>query len=194
MNKKNSKSVRCFVGIKVPPLSSFTSLREELLISSKEEASSSRPVRLISPEDFHLTVKFLGRVEVDRLEELKTVLKHSCEKSEAIQIRLSGIGSFKNSLWIGVEENPELVSLAASMDKACSLLGFSRESKKFVPHITMARLENEAIRKLVPLLNKFEAYNWGTLHPEWVHLFQSETLPEGAHYSELQKFKLTNNT
>lgn len=97
-------------------------------------------------ERLHLTLKFLGSVEADRLNGLVDALS-VLQQTERFQIVLSGLGAFPSIsrpsvLWLGVEEGAgELKTLAEQVDRCCQAAGFEPEQRDFTPHLTLARVK-----------------------------------------------------
>ena len=98
---------------------------------------------------------------------------------------MQGFGCFKQALWLGIAESEAIQKLTRSLDSALSIVGIEQERKPFVPHLTVARLRANARVKISELQADYGHRDWGTLEVGTVHLFESETLPEGARYTKL---------
>lgn len=147
-------------------------------------------LRIVPPANLHITLKFLGSVAEEKLGEIDTALKAVASKHEPMELEYEGIGVFKNSIWVGVAANEALHKLAASIDDACGALGYNKEQKPYVPHLTLARFDRNGKIKLSELREKFADKQWGSTQVDTVQLFKSETLPEGARYSVLSSYSL----
>ena len=107
-------------------------------------------LRLVDPNGVHLTLKFLGNVDSSRVSVLTDALDAVGEGAAPFALQLSGVGAFPTPrsprvLWAGVTGDIEsLTALARLVDEACSTLRFSRERRPFSPHLTLARVRENA--------------------------------------------------
>ena len=102
--------------------------------------------RWIDVENYHLTLRFIGDVEGHVADEVANALDRVRRPSFALA--LSGVGAFgskkPHSLYAGVAPSPDLVALQAEIERICQRLGLPADPRKFVPHVTLARLRNVA--------------------------------------------------
>lgn len=104
-------------------------------------------INWVKIEHLHLTLKFLGEIDVSQLQKVKRVLTGICQNHHKFCLQFQGLGAFPNwqrprVLWVGIEDSLPLVSLAG--DISCSLpLG---DSKVFHPHVTLARIKESSYR------------------------------------------------
>ncbi|CAG0957498.1 MAG: RNA 2',3'-cyclic phosphodiesterase [Rhizobiaceae bacterium] len=100
--------------------------------------------RWIDVENYHLTLRFIGDVEGHVADEIANALDKV--HRPAFHLTLSGVGAFgqkkPHSIWAGVAPSPELNALQAEIDRICQRLGAPADPRKFVPHVTLARLRN----------------------------------------------------
>jgi RNA 2',3'-cyclic 3'-phosphodiesterase len=100
--------------------------------------------RWIDVENYHLTLRFFGDVEGHVADEIANALDRV--HRPAFTISLSGVGAFggkkPHALWAGVSASPDLFALQAEIERKCQRLGLSADPRKFVPHVTIARLKN----------------------------------------------------
>jgi RNA 2',3'-cyclic 3'-phosphodiesterase len=117
----------------------FATWQEEL----KNEVSYKQwPVK----EDLHITLKFLGAVEDEKVKLLRELLRSISEQSP-FSLTVGKIGTFgkPNSprvLWAGVEKTEPLESLFKQIEKVATFIGFSKENRPYTPHITLAKKWN----------------------------------------------------
>ncbi len=108
--------------------------------------SGLQNARWISPENFHITLRFLGDVSEDMAFEVDNALSQI--HAEPFDIQLDGLGCFGHSkphaLWAGVAESEPLRALQARQEVALQKLGLSPEPRKYMPHVTVARLNKRA--------------------------------------------------
>ena len=179
--------VRCFAGIRFDRLEMLQGLLAELDQLVDDPASG---LRIVPPANLHITLKFLGSVDEPQLSAIDLALKEVATGHGPLQLDYAGVGVFKNSIWVGVVANESLTRLATAIDLACAELGFRREDKAYVPHITLARFDREGKIKLSALQEKFADRRWGEGRINAMQLYKSETLPQGAKYSVLSQYQL----
>ena len=107
---------------------------------------SDDKVGWVRPENVHLTLKFLGDIREEALNDLCAALEETCRHHTPFDVGLTGLGAFPSArrariLWAGVGAGSErLCSLATDVDAAFAPLGFEREGRPYVPHLTLGRV------------------------------------------------------
>lgn len=124
-------TLRLFIGIRIP-----APLHERL-----EALQSGVPgAKWIAPENFHITLGFLGDVEENRHEDLHEIL--AGVDGAPFELTLSGTGSFGSKvpklLWAGLEPAPALEALQKKITGRLVRGGLPVEARKFSPHVTLA--------------------------------------------------------
>ena len=149
-------------------------------------------LRWVKPEQFHLTLKFLGDCAEDRLSKLHLTIEEMARSHSSFGLSFEGTGFFKSGsslkvLWLGVSEGKERVrSLADELNEACSAVGFQREEKPFHPHLTLARSkESFSARTLESIIKQCPIPPLGPILIEKVALIQSVLSPQGPRYTTL---------
>ncbi len=100
-------------------------------------------------QNLHFTLKFLGELPKDRLNELSMALKTAATQSHPFSLRLGNVGFFPKRgtpriIWLGVERGgQELIQLANLLESNCLERGFGKSDKPFQPHVTIARAKRE---------------------------------------------------
>lgn len=95
-------------------------------------------------DNLHLTLKFIGEVDSDKLNTLKEVLNNVALTNSPFTLYLDSIGKFnkgnKSIIWSGIKkEDNSLLHLYNSIEGALSKEGFKKESRNYSPHITLCR-------------------------------------------------------
>ncbi|MEF2553565.1 RNA 2',3'-cyclic phosphodiesterase [Aurantimonas sp. A2-1-M11] len=98
--------------------------------------------RWIDPENYHLTLRFIGDVEPRLADEI--VARLDRVDRPAFSLSLKGVAAFgskkPHSIYAAVEPTTELADLQAEIDRICRRVGLPADPRKFVPHVTIARL------------------------------------------------------
>lgn len=165
----------------------------DLSAQLKKVCPSARWVRL---EDVHITLKFIGEVPLEKLEQLRRALGELPDFGP-ITVRFVGLGFFPSArrprvFWAGVEADPKLAELAAAIEMKLEPLGIEPERRAFHPHLTLARLESpegtQALREAVEALGSPE---FGEETFSEFHLYQSVLKRSGAEYTRLVTYPLS---
>lgn len=145
-------------------------------------------------ENLHVTLKFLGAVADEKLEEVRAALAN-IRSDQAVTLEFRGLGFFPNEkrprvFWAGMEASPNLKTLASDIEVAVEKLGIPREKREFSPHLTLARFEGPT---LPASLRKAIAENaqreFGSLRTNEFRLIHSKLKPSGAEYTTLASFR-----
>jgi len=111
--------------------------------------------RWIDVENYHLTLRFIGDVEGHVADEIANALDRV--RRPEFMLNLSGVDAFgskkPHSIYAGVSLSPELNALQGEIERICKRLGMAADPRKFVPHVTLARLRNPRIDDVVHYLS-----------------------------------------
>jgi 2'-5' RNA ligase len=150
----------------------------------------ARDVAWVAGDNLHLTLKFLGGVETERLEALAGAVRAAAASCDPFELNVEGLGAFPSPsrprvLWAGVHEGAgPAAELARRIDDALAPLGCAREARTFAAHVTLGRVrEPRANLALAAALARDESF--GRQRVERVTLMRSELSPRGARHSEL---------
>ena len=93
------------------------------------------------PENLHLTLAFLGEVAPDRAAAVRQTMERTAVRP--LVLTFDHVGRFQRDggdiWWIGLAENKALLELQKELCGHLSAAGFPLESRRFSPHITLAR-------------------------------------------------------
>jgi 2'-5' RNA ligase len=154
-------------------------------------------VRWIGSPGMHLTLKFLGEVAAEGLSSIGSVLKKVVAAHSHFPLVLQGTGSFPGDrnprvLWVGVREEPELLSLVREIEDGLAAEGYPRETRPFHPHLTLGRVKARArIQATLAALEQERETVFGEMQARKVTLFESLLSPQGAEYRMLSEFDLS---
>ena len=174
--------LRLFIAIACPPLSKIADLLKELKIIALQ---SNGEIRVVADSNLHITLKFLGASSPSSIASVTALLDDIAAHTPSFDIALTGAGIFKDAFWLGTSQCTTLTELATAIDQRLAPLGFALETRPFVPHLTVARINQQARTALHSWLQRCNTETWGNLHVREIHLYQSETLPTGVNYSIL---------
>ncbi|WP_219415910.1 RNA 2',3'-cyclic phosphodiesterase [Pseudonocardia nigra] len=162
--------MRLFVALSPPPEA------VDELWSAVEAVGTDRPgLRWTRPEQWHLTLAFLGEVDDPARQDLVERLGRAARRHPPLTLALSGAGRFGDRvLWTRVSGDVEPVRrLAASVRAAARRARLPVDDRPYRPHLTLARAGGEVdLRSLVDALAGFAGRPWtaGELHLVRSHL------------------------
>ena len=148
--------------------------------------ASNLEVAWVPPENYHLTLKYLGWCRLAVLELLKDELSTLLAKDSSFEIRMRGVGAFPAEkkarvFWVGLERGErELAALAKKIDEAMAEFGFEPEKRAFVPHVTLGRFRK--VGDATNLVLPFSDQNVRGGRVERITLYESFQGPKGTHY------------
>jgi 2'-5' RNA ligase len=158
----------------------------------EESLAHPLPGRPVRPENWHLTLRFLGEVDEtgrDRL--LREV--DAADRGPAFAVRWGGLGAFPRVrratvLWLGMEQGEvEAARLAAVIEEAVQAAGFPAEERPFRGHLTLSRIRPDqdvtAVVEAVPDLGL-------AMRVDRVALYESHLGRGGPRYDQVEVFSL----
>ncbi|WP_095588793.1 RNA 2',3'-cyclic phosphodiesterase [Actibacterium ureilyticum] len=175
---------RAFVGIDIP----------EHIITVLQPVQDRLPMgRIVPPENLHLTLCFLGDVSDPALEAVHERL--SALHQPGVDITLSGLdwigGAHPRAIVAGVVPHDGLTALHRAVLGACHGAGVVVERRRFVPHVTLARLgKARASAALNDVVLSHRLTPFGAFRAHGFTLYQSDLRPEGAVYTPLASYPL----
>jgi 2'-5' RNA ligase len=184
--------MRLFVALDLPP-----ALRTRLSFL----AGGLPGVRWVPPENYHVTLRFIGELPRWRAEEVDQSLANI--RAPGFALQLAGVGAFAKggrvtALYIGVERNAALEHLQAKVERALQNAGVEGERRRYVPHVTMARLEGargEGVpeAKVAAWVQSHNLFRSTPTTVEHFTLFSSQLGKEQAVYCPEVEYELTGN-
>jgi len=150
-------------------------------------------IKFVKPENLHITLKFLGDTEEERKDEVISVLD-SLEDRNSFKSDIQTVSAFpgmKNPkvLVAKLIRNKEILQeINSGLENQLLKLGFEKEDRYFIPHITLARTKDNQGRK--SLADWFESkertkFNEISFEISKICLFQSILKPDGPIYKEI---------
>ena len=183
--------IRIFIAFELPEAqkASLRNLQSEL----KKQGGN---VRWVRPEGIHLTLKFLGDVDENQIDEIDTATKNAANDIAAMKIQIKGTGAFPNFrrprvFWVGVNEpSGNLSALADEIEEQLAQVGFQKEQRAFKPHLTLGRVKDSRGLDTVIKHIQTEEFDGGSFTAHKLVLMQSQLKPTGAEYTPLRTIEL----
>ncbi len=164
------------------------------------EIHENLKLKFVNPEQAHQTVKFLGDVPEDRIEEVKGALVEISRKP--FDIALRGVGFFPEAspekvrnirvIWIGMEKGvEELKALQKEVESKMHALGFPLE-KRFSSHVTLCRVKmlsragsRDEMGRLLKKIAELGEEGVGEMLVDELKLKRSTLTPKGPIYEDV---------
>jgi len=154
-------------------------------------------VRLVKPENAHITLKFLGETEENRIPGIAEAIHSVSSNIEPFDFQFENTGVFLNKnkprvLWIGILQGIEQIrQLSFLIDDMLFKTGIPKEEKIFTAHLTIGR--NKYDKEKIDGLNDFLAYSFTPIRQiaDRLILFESELTPRGPVYTQIESFIFT---
>jgi 2'-5' RNA ligase len=150
-------------------------------------------LRLVAPQNIHITIRFLGGINPAMVEKVYEAMKTVKFRPFIVQIR--GLGVFPNInyprvVWAGMTDGVEqLKSIFIQLEPKIRALGFEADAYGFSPHLTIARVKSGANKqRLAELVTNRKDYEFGIIKADCLRLKKSQLSPKGPTYSTLKEF------
>ena len=158
-------------------------------------------LRLVRPEGVHLTLKFLGDIDADRVPAVAQAMSQVAARHALFALTLGAPGVFPNAnrarvLWIGVDGDLEpLKLLQAGVEDALTAIDFPPEKRGFNPHLTIGRMRHRASRsdrnRAADALSSLRLPENQPIAVNAISLMKSALLPDGAIYERIAYARLS---
>ena len=176
---------RLFVGIEIP----------QAVATTLEALKTDMPgVRWSDPRNYHITLSFIGEVAELTVRQITFALPY-VDQLPFIQ-KIKGLGLFEEAnhprvLWAGADSTPPLNHLKGEVDKALRLAGIDVGYKRYIPHVTLARLQDVQRDALDRFMETHHGLAAGPFEVNEFVLYESHQGPNGYHYEPLGRYALT---
>jgi len=185
------EQVRSFIAIELPD-----ELKLGLFqLQAQLKTGKQPPVKWVDPYSIHLTLKFLGNISTDKISGITGAIETAAQGVSPLYLELKGLGAFPNLrrvqvVWVGLSgELARLGELQRRIESNLAPLGFAPESRPFKPHLTLARLreqasldERQSFGELIAGTRSEAVYGFKA---DSISLMRSQLTREGAIYSRL---------
>ena len=183
------QKIRTFIAIDIPVSQKVTEIINEL-------KKTQIDAKIVETENMHLTLKFLGDIDENLIDEIEKIIKDAILNMQPFEITLKNLGVFPNQkymkvAWIGVENAEHLKKIAETIDTKLKDLGFEKEKRPFSVHLTIARIKSAKNKeKLIDLIDKYQNTELQKIKINKIILKKSILTPKGPIYTNLKEIKV----
>ena len=182
--------IRSFIAIELPQ-----DLKAELgRLQAKLKVEKPR-IKWVSPDSIHLTLKFLGDIEITAIDSIEQAMTEAVNGIEPFQLSIGQLGLFPNServqvVWVGLDGRIDMLyRLYKQLEDSMAKIGFPPEKRGFKPHLTLARVGDEALPEERKTFGDFISSSNAEINcpikATGLSLIKSVLTPQGAVYSGL---------
>jgi len=179
--------IRSFIALDLPLV-----VKNEIEKLIAELRQSKPAVTWVKADRLHLTIKFLGNVPAESMDEIKAALRDVASRSAAFRLQPSGCGAFPSLkqmrvIWAGLKgDQQQLIALQTNVEAVLAPLGFAPEGRPFRAHLTLGRVkgprEMNSLQKALLARQNFQAEAFDVTE---LVLYKSDLRPEGPLYTPL---------
>lgn len=140
--------------------------------------------RWIDPEDYHVTLRFIGNVDEATAREIASLLGRV--KRTAFELRMEGLSSFggrkPRAVVAVLPPVPPLMEMQAEQERLMQRIGLAPEGRKYLPHVTLARLRDSSSREVAEYLTARGYFRTASFPVSRFVLFSSRNSAGGGPY------------
>jgi 2'-5' RNA ligase len=173
-------------------------VRAKIVALQEEMTAAGSDMKWVEPENLHVTLLFLGEVELRESIEVCRAVRRAAEAISPFKLETAGVGCFPNprrprTLWVGASEGrDELIHLHHAIEAELLELGcYRREERGYTPHITLGRIKtDDATPELRTMIAEQADWLGRKQTVREVHVLTSELRSSGPTYVVLSREKL----
>ncbi len=185
--------MRTFVAVELPE-----EIKNQIATVQAELKRIPAQVSWVKSANIHVTLKFLGEVPEDKIQDVFTATDSGCKGVKKFRMGLKGLGGFPNLkkprvIWVGTSTGEkEITELQKKVEQELEKIGFPKEERSFTPHFTIGRIKipkgieklSEAVEQIGFVTEEFDVNE--------VVVIRSQLNLAGAIYTPLKKITLEN--
>jgi 2'-5' RNA ligase len=183
------ESIRSFLAFDIEN----NTVLNRLATAQNQLVQTGADLKLVEPQNIHITVRFLGNITPAMAEQIFDEMKKIQFTPFTVQIK--GLGAFPNPnyprvIWAGITTGADqLKNVFSQLEPQLRGLGFTPDSKGFSPHLTIARVRSGRNKQqLAKFLTENANYEFGAVNAKCLRLKKSDLTPRGPVYSTLKEF------
>ena len=190
------EKIRSFIAVELPAEIKLALAKMQAQLKS----GGGGRIKWVDPDIMHLTLKFLGNIDTALTAEITAALVEACRGLSPFPIGLGGLGVFPNArrvqvVWVGLKGEVErLARLQQNIDAVLAPLGFKAENRPFTPHLTLARVREDATPEERQALGQLVAVavpqSGGSFKVDAAHLMKSQLTRNGPIYTRIDSVAL----
>jgi 2'-5' RNA ligase len=165
-------------------------IKDQLASAQQTLRGCKARLTFVDPKNIHITVKFLGEVEDKKLRNVMDALSSILFSPFPITAGKVMVNNKKNphTVWCTIDDSGEGERLLLLIENALVPLGFTRETRRFTAHATIARVKYMD-PSLFSALDILDGNSYGSCRISGMKLKKSTLMPQGPVYEDLLEVK-----
>jgi 2'-5' RNA ligase len=187
--QKMSESIRSFLAFDMEN----EAVRNKLASVQRMLAQTGADLKLVEPQNIHVTVRFLGDISQSMVEKIHAEMQKT--QFTPFKVQIKSLGAFPDLryprvVWAGITEGADqLKTVFNQLEPRLRSLGFAPDNKGFSPHLTIARVRSGRNKaQLADFVAENANYDFGSINAECLRLKRSDLTPRGPIYSTLKEY------
>lgn len=184
--------LRLFIAVNFPKKT-----REEIGGLINELRVEYPQIRWEKTENLHLTLKFLGGVEERKIDKVIKGIERAVEGIKPFWFEPGNLGYFLCQsliVWLGAKTQEGLFKMVKNLESEMAKIGFPKEKREFLPHITLGRAKKLTSRKkwqrIAKEVRNYKTPSFSKFKVKEIVLMKSQLTPKGSIYSLVDKVEL----
>lgn len=186
--QKMPESIRSFLAFDMEN----EAVRNKLASVQRLLAQTGADLKLVEPQNIHITVRFLGDITQNMVERIYAEMQKT--QFTPFNVQIKSLGAFPDLryprvVWAGITEGADqLKAVFSQLEPRLRSLGFAPDNKGFSPHLTIARVRSGRNKaQLADFVAENADYDFGAIKAECLRLKRSDLTPRGPIYSTLKE-------
>jgi 2'-5' RNA ligase len=177
--------VRTFIALELSQ-----EIRDQLTGAQETIRGCKAHLTFVDPKNIHITIKFLGEVDQEKLKKVMDAIRSVTFTPFPIKAGAVTVNNPKrpHTVWCAIDDAGVGERLFHHIEDALAPLGFERETRRFTPHATIARVKSPD-PSLFTVLNSLKDKTYGSCPIHGIKLKKSTLLPQGPVYEDLLEVK-----
>jgi len=186
--------IRAFIAIPLP-----YDIKHQLRALQGQLRTSGTGIKAswVNPDAMHLTLKFLGDIKLSQIDAIKICMEKAVKNISPPALYASGLGGFPSVhkarvIWTGIDGQTEVIEkLASRLENLLGELGFSKEKRRYFPHLTLVRVKRPVFSKqMTALRDQFGKFRSKPFFVSDLILYKSELKSSGAVHKKIYSIPL----
>jgi 2'-5' RNA ligase len=185
--------IRSFIAIELPQ-----ETREALAFVQEQLKQSNARVRWVNPSSIHLTLKFLGNITSNQVDDIAAAALRVVRNEPSFSLYAAGLGVFPNQkrprvIWADMQGDVNrLCQIQTRLEHSLVPLGFACEERPFRPHLTLGRIKDtRRCQALISGMTTLPLPAFNSFDVNEIILYKSDLRPTGAIYTKLHRMPLS---
>lgn len=185
--------MRTFIGINLDDAT-----RQKVDSALKPFKKIATPIKWVKPENWHLTIKFIGEVNDEKKQRIIGVINAIPFAFQPFEILISGFGKFGrgndlNIFWAGIQESETLKKFYLQIEDALEKIQIKKENREFKPHLTIGRNRRPFdFKSFNAVIEREQSKPVASFKAGGFQIFQSILTPEGPIYNIVEEITFPN--